>query len=105
MPRKSKSKVEAHSSRKTHSVANLNPTTNHKLHLDLWKQLLHRLEEGRQSNSAKSASSDDHVLNSVSENISDERMFGKEMRRLLNVVVRAILNPGELKKESKGIMA
>jgi hypothetical protein len=32
-----------------------------------------------------------------SENLSKERIFGQDMRRLLKLVLRAFLNPSELK--------
>lgn len=69
----------------------LDPTTNSQLHLDLWGQLRLRLEEATLE-SRTSASETEH---SISENISEERKYGKEMRRLLKMVLRALLNPGE----------
>jgi hypothetical protein len=93
MPRKSKTKVEAHSPSQCHSVPDLDPTRNEQLHQDLWQRLRHRLDEG--ASYSNFASSEADTTHSISENISEERMFGKDMRRLLKLVVKALLNPGE----------
>ena len=80
-----------------HLTLDLDPTTNYQLHLNLWDQLTDRLKKAI-SDSGASGTETDHTL---TENLSDERKFGKDMRCLLKLVLRAILNPGE--KNSKRI--
>ena len=69
-----------------HPALDLEPTTNYQLHLDLWDQMTDRLKKAT-SDSGGSGTETDH---SLSENISDKMKFGKDMRHLLNLVLRAI---------------
>lgn len=78
-----------------HPALDLDPTTNQQLHLDLWEQLRDRLRNAS-SDSRATISETDH---SLSENLSDGKKFGKDARRLLNMVLRALLNPGEQKQQ------
>jgi hypothetical protein len=98
--RKKKSTVLVNSDMPTEPspALDLDPTTNYQLHLDLWERLQDRLKNAT-SDSGATTSETDH---SLSEDLSDERKFGKDTRRLLNLVLRAILNPGE--QNSKGIL-
>lgn len=69
---------------------NLDPTTNNELHLKIWSQLVRRLKTSTTSNPAPAAPQREQM-----DNLSEERTFGKNVRRLVKLVHQAVLNPGE----------
>ena len=82
---------------KNSPVVDLDPTTNYQLHRDVWNQLVSRIQNTAPESTAHALApqSDSEHL----DDISEKRKFGKHMRRLVKLVYRAVLNPGEQKCE------
>jgi hypothetical protein len=74
----------------------LDPTSNSELYLSIWKTLKDKIEAHTIKKTTPSnlrfykGSPED----GFQDNVSKERRFGQDMRRLVNLVCRAFLNPG-----------
>lgn len=79
-----------------HSTLVLDPTTNAELHLNIWKKLKEKIESHNVKNTTPSVDFSTRNIFSdeeIYDNISKERRFGQDMRRLISLVCRAFLNP------------
>ena len=81
------------------TTLDLDPTTNAQLHLNIWQKLKEKIEFHKNRKTTplvdyftKNISLDDGMYD---DNISKERTFGQDMRRLISLVCKAFLNPCE----------
>lgn len=78
-------------------MVDLDPTSNNQLHLDLWDRLRHRLSQADLEFAALQKKLEFPKF-SVPVELTEERKFGMDMRRLLTIIIAALLNPSEQKK-------
>jgi hypothetical protein len=96
MRKKSKSHPKSDLPVEKKPLLDMDPTSNNQLHRDLWNRLAMKLR--------KSNAEDTWVPlpDSIPLELPlEDRLFGRNLRRILNNVVAAVLNPGEQKLEQQ----
>jgi hypothetical protein len=73
----------------------LDPTKNDILYLDLWNRIKEKVEKEMEKPTMDSEPPEEFMESEPHHMISNERKFGRSMRRLVKLVCRAFLNPSK----------